>query len=71
MQPRDAVVLSDAILQSKVDFDVIAPFIERSIEFERATLQANRLVNRAQYLDSEYEISQVELFLVLLRRHRG
>jgi hypothetical protein len=69
---RNSLTLIDSDrVKSKINLFVIADFLERSVEFEKATKEANRLINHDRYLDNEYEISQAELFIELLRRHGG
>lgn len=56
------------LLQSKLNYSVLIPFIEDLINYELASLDANRILNNElACLKSENKITHAEILLSLLR----
>lgn len=57
------------LIKNHVDVDIVIQFIERSIQQEKTILQTHEtLSNDIEYISIDYEITQVERLLCLLRR---
>lgn len=56
---------------SKLNLQVLIPFIEEAIDLEKTNLEANKVLhNDAAWIENEQRVTSAEVLLSLLRRDR-
>lgn len=57
------------LIKTHVDIEKVISFLERSIEQEKVILKTHKVLhNELSYLETDFEITQVERLLSFLRR---